>query len=649
MNNLLVEIEFSKILTEGQAQTQTGTELLTRYRAHLMNNESTCALVNNFIREASTCTYDNGIVAILEQVTDYVKSNKVRWAIASTCESINNSGSQYNYLNLSASKQAEKLLEMKEEEAIKYIKAGAFKNIMYCESFRTIAKSVFKENPVVVEATHKITHPTSIVEQNGTDLYFEVLGTLYKINEDTEVSTADWNEVSNTFRNVTSLLESNIVTLTDETFCVNYNNNEYQLSLVKESEEEGAATKLHIVKLGKDTERELTLEQLREDNRLILMTANPRFKNQMARVLECIALLAENLNKVVNLDNVSIVESANDKFLIVENGANVFATSISSRKNAAWTINEEAMRAVDFIKSKTGVNLTEQLHDAIQKNIASVSEEEQKKMKEQLHTQTLDEMKKRIEVLTEKFKDDPAKLAVLAKLAEDMQGLSLDNVNESVNILHPGVTNASDSFSLLDDLHSYLKYLRSTVSLTNKQDAIRIYNGFLNYNGVLTQDTKKRLLKKFDLDSFTKLAGFLFTEAPTLLDPDGSYKWEDIKNVLQYNPSKLEQDYKAWKNSPDYVEGFKWSEKDYDPNSLERTIVVYDRRDGRNPETTYGYPFTGHRGKSTQYQTNMIRVDWCYRCGFKPSKKYFDAYTKLAENYEKYGPANYEWDFEDFE
>lgn len=419
MNKILTEIEFSQILTEGQAQTQTGSELLNKYRAVLMHNESTCALVNNFIREASQCTYDNGIVNVLEQITDFVNSNKTRWAIASACESIDNSGSQYNYLNRNASKQAAKLLEMKEEEAIKYIKAGALKNIMYCEAFRTIAKSVFRESPVVFEADHKLTHPVSIIEKQGTDLYFEVLGCLYKINEDNTVGVADWKEVTNTFRNITSLLESNIVTLTEDTFSINYNNYEYQLSLVDEGEEK----KLSIVKLGKDLERELTVEQLREDNRLMIMTTNPRFKNQVAQVLECIAQLAENLDRVVNLDMVSVVESATDKFLVVECGSKIFATSISSRKNAAWTINEDAMKVVDFIKSKTGVNLSEQYHEAIQKNIAAVSEEEQVKMKEQLHTQSIDEMKHRIEVLTEKFKDDPAKLAVLAKLAKDMQDL----------------------------------------------------------------------------------------------------------------------------------------------------------------------------------------------------------------------------------
>ena len=419
MNKILTEIEFSKILTEGQALTQTGTELLNKYRATLMHNEASCALVNNFIREAAQCKYDNGVVTVLEQVIDFVNSNKTRWAIASACESIDNATSQYNYLNRNASKQAAALLEMKEEEAVKYIKAGAFKNIMYCESFRTIAKSVFKENPVVFETDHKATHPVSITEKQGTDLYFEVLGSLYKINEDNSIGTADWSEVSNTFRNVASLLESNLVTLTEDTFAVKYLNAEYQLSVVEEGEEK----KLSIIKLTKDNEREMTVEQLREDNRLALTTANPRFRNQIAQVLECIALLAENLNKVVRMDNVTVVESANDKFLVVECEDKVFATSIASRRNAPWTINEEAMKAVDFIKSKTGVNLAESLHEAIQKNISAVSEEEQAKMKEQLHTQTLDEMKHRIETLTEKFKDDPAKLAVLAKLAEDMREL----------------------------------------------------------------------------------------------------------------------------------------------------------------------------------------------------------------------------------
>ena len=167
----------------------------------------------------------------------------------------------------------------------------------------------------------------------------------------------------------------------------------------------------------------MTIESLREDNRMMCMTSNPRFRNQTAQVLECVAQLAENLNKVFLMDYVSIVESANDKFLVIESEANVYATLIASRHNTPWTINEEAMKALDFIKSKTKVDLSEQLHEAVQKNISQVSEEEKAKIETDLKNKSIDEMKKRIEALTERYKDDPAKMALLAKLAKDVQEL----------------------------------------------------------------------------------------------------------------------------------------------------------------------------------------------------------------------------------
>ena len=185
MKKILVELEFGSIISESQAQTATGESLLNSYKSHCMSNESTCALVNNFIKEASKLTYDNGVVAVLEQVVDFVNSNKTRWQIASACESIQAQQTSYNVLNLNAAKQAEKLVDLNEDEAIKYIKAGAFKNIMFCEAFRSIAKSVFKNQPMMeANADYTAIHPISIVEKNGEDLYFEVAGGLYKLNEE---------------------------------------------------------------------------------------------------------------------------------------------------------------------------------------------------------------------------------------------------------------------------------------------------------------------------------------------------------------------------------------------------------------------------------------------------------------------------------
>jgi hypothetical protein len=410
MKKILTELEFASIISEAQAQTATGAALLNSFKSHCMSNESTCALVNNFIKEASKLTYDNGVVAVLEEVADFVNTNKTRWQIASACESIQSQQTSYNVLNLNAAKQAEKLIDLNEDEAVKYIKAGAFKNIMFCEAFRSIAKSVFK-NQTMVEANAEYTtvHPVSIVEKTGDDLYFEVAGNLYKLNEDNQVSAANWNEVSNAFKNVTSILESNLAKCCDETLLFKVNNTEYQISEANT-----------IVKLSKETEKEMTVEQFREDSRLMVNATNPRFRNEMARVLECIAQVSENFDRIVSLDNASIIESKNDKFILVECGGNVFATLLKSTHNPQWTINEGAMKAVDFIKSKTRIDLTEKLNEAIKTNISNVSEEEKRVMEQELEDKEIQDVKDRIAALTEKYKDDPAKLAVLASLSESL-------------------------------------------------------------------------------------------------------------------------------------------------------------------------------------------------------------------------------------
>ena len=149
---ILAEMEFASIISGAMAQTQTGAEVLNKYKSFLMANESSCALVNNFIKEASACRYDNGINEALEIVADYIQQNKTSWALASACESINSNKSSYNYIHRNAAKQVEKLLEMDETNVVKYVKNGALKNVMFCEEFRAIAKQIFKETPMVAAA-----------------------------------------------------------------------------------------------------------------------------------------------------------------------------------------------------------------------------------------------------------------------------------------------------------------------------------------------------------------------------------------------------------------------------------------------------------------------------------------------------------------
>ena len=70
---ILSELEFNNIINESCAQTQTGTELLNKYKSYLMSNDCSYGLVNSFIKEAQTCRYDNGVNRALETVLDRIE------------------------------------------------------------------------------------------------------------------------------------------------------------------------------------------------------------------------------------------------------------------------------------------------------------------------------------------------------------------------------------------------------------------------------------------------------------------------------------------------------------------------------------------------------------------------------------------------
>lgn len=410
-NKTLAEMEFASIISEATAQTQTGAELINRYKSYVMSHDITHSLVNNFVREASNCRYDNGVVEALEMVADYINLNKTSWALASTCESLNANNSSYNYINKNfAVKQVEKLLEMNEDDVVKYIKAGALKNVMFCEEFRNIAKQVYKDNPLV-EATAEYVRrtPVSLVENVGDGVCFQVKGQLFKIADDKTIQEAQAKEVSNTFRIISQLLESQYVTIDEHAIEVKLDNATYEVS------ESG-----NVKRIGKDGEKVMTVEQLRENNRLMLMTANPRFRNQLAGILESVALLVENYDSVVNLDNVAIYETKNDTFMVIESGTNIYSTLLRSNRHPKWTINENVIEALSFIKTKTNVTLNESYDEAVAKCMEEMDEEHHAKIEAELKEEKMNSYKERIEALTEKFKNDPVKMAVLSKLAQDI-------------------------------------------------------------------------------------------------------------------------------------------------------------------------------------------------------------------------------------
>ena len=410
ISKILVEMDFASIISEAQAQTQTGAEVINKYKAYVMSNESSCAIVNNFIKEASMCRYDNGVNEALSIIADYIAQNKTSWALASACESINANNQSYNYLNRNAAKQVSTLLEMDEENVVKYIKAGALKNVMFCEAFRNIAKQVFKDTPLVESTADyiKVT-PVSMVENVGDGICFEVNGNLYKMDDDKNIQEALWNEVSNTFKTVSQLLESQMTSVDQHVIKVTLPFATYEISEADK-----------VVREGKEGKKEMTTSQLREHNRLVLMTINPRHKNETAHVLEAIALLSENYDSVANMDNVSIYTTKNDKFVVIESNDSLYATLLASNHASKWTINENAIDAISFIKSKTNVSLSENYQSVIEASMEKADADEKARIEEELKVQEHQSYKERIEALTEKFKNDPVKLAVLSKLAQEL-------------------------------------------------------------------------------------------------------------------------------------------------------------------------------------------------------------------------------------
>ena len=409
----LSELEFNEIINESYAQTQTGEDLLNKYKAYLMSNSCSYGLVNSFVKEAQLCKYDNGVYKVLENVVNYISENKTLWALATACENINYNTNSKNYLNRSALKVVEPLLNLTEDEVVKQIQTGALRNAMHCEAFKNIASQIYKSQPLVeVNENYVVAHPVSIVENVGDGHCFEVVGKLYKLDDEGHVTEAKWTDVSNTFKTITDILESNNCTVTGDTIEITAGKAKYAISEANK-----------VTKYGKEGTLELSVEQLRENNNLMVMTANPRFKNQFASILEGVALIAENYDRIVNLDNVSIFSTKNDRFMVIESNDNLYATLLASNHSQKWTINENAINAVDFIRSKTNVNISDTHADNINAAIQTIDENSKNNFNELQRQTNIQSIKERIEVLTEKFKNDPVKLAVITKLAQDVAEL----------------------------------------------------------------------------------------------------------------------------------------------------------------------------------------------------------------------------------
>ena len=423
----LADIDFANVLAEAFAETQTGVELINKYRQYMLKNESSCTLINNFLAEAKNCMFDNGVVSVVNLVSGVIAENKVSWQLATACEAINRNRSSYNYLNRNAASTVEKLLEQNEENVVKYIKAGALKNVMFCESFRNIVNGVFTDVQTVVTENYTATRPVSYMEESEGKRYFEVLGNIYAISGN-EIQEAKASDVSGDFLVISRLLESNIAEFDANTEKLTVNT---PLAVYEVCAEDGkvkctrtskkCTDKKCEDKKDADCKESITFTNeaaLREHNRLVVGATAFNQRNQMAEILEAIARAFEHFENFVLLDNTQIISNANDKFVVIENKENAYAYCVSSNHSTGWKVNTTIVEALEFIKKQTNLNIAKDYKENVDEQIAKTEADAAEQIKESIKKDEMNARKKRIEMLTEKFKNDPARLAVLSKVAE---------------------------------------------------------------------------------------------------------------------------------------------------------------------------------------------------------------------------------------
>lgn len=173
--------------------------------------------------------------------------------------------------------------------------------------------------------------------------------------------------------------------------------------------------------------------------------------------------------------------------------------------------------------------------------------------------------------------------------------------------------------------------LKEPVSLGNKQDVKKLFVAFLKRCTLGSELDARKKLREYGVYSDKDFAKWITLNAEIF-----NKEFKNLSNLIkQFNETERERQYKAYKNSEDYVEGKKFDKEAYeeDDDDEERVLVIYDCNDPANPDTTLEYPFKGKRGKDNEFQVTMCKVDWHYQTGLK----FFDARPILAQNYIKMG------------
>lgn len=413
---VLAGMDFSGKLFEAKAQTALGNELINKYRAFVVANPATCSTVNAFLRESRNLAYDSGVVSVVNKIMEEIDANRYGWALASVCESISKSNSKGNYLQLRAIEQVKPMLEMNEEEIVSYIKSGALKNVMYVEALRNIAKSVYKEQPVI-ECTEQYTvmHPISLVVESEGSYIFHAGNSIFKTNAESIVE-CDRRDVSNDFLMIASMLESGFCKYKDNALVMEVANRLYKVY------DENEEVKCTITNEGNTTE--YTVDQLRENNNYFIQATPINIRARRAAILETFAKIVESFKSIAILNNVSIISGANDRFIVIENNGNAYAKMLNTNHTAPWEAKGDIAQVVEAVKKHTRLDVTKLYEQAIGTAVEEAKRQEGIQIQENLQKTEIEKRKEKIAELTEKYKNDPVRLEMLSQVAAELSQMA---------------------------------------------------------------------------------------------------------------------------------------------------------------------------------------------------------------------------------
>ena len=435
---LLNNLDFATKLGACEAVTEAGKELVKNYKAYLFTNPASCGIVNGFVQEAQKYGFDTGLTSVLESVLNFIKENKISWQLASACEAVENNKSTYSYIAKTGVEQVSKLLEMDESQVVSYIKSGALKGVQYIPEFRHVCKQVFKSAITEEQApNYTVVNPVSYVYENeeGTK-YFNVLGKTYKITkEEKTVAEAVCDDVK--FRNINALLESFV-------------NNEGEISyewksgfdnckvLIKESDGKNTLT---LTKGQKVNETFDSFEKFGEYCDILskTMTMNERFDfmnktNAINQVFEA-------------FDHIFIMDCAK----VLKTSMGSLCTIIEAKDNVQMTVNASVhsgtysksfdyiMDALQEVTSVSGIDLKHLYEDRINEDVKKKTPDQYQNIQEELAASkkaAMEARKKKIAMLAEQNKNNPAIIAVLNKAARDLALLEKEETNIAEDKTH---------------------------------------------------------------------------------------------------------------------------------------------------------------------------------------------------------------------